>query len=196
MKKIKTILSIFLILSCGTSAANLEEIEKLAPDMREAQILVETRSFLKGLYEQRNKGIKIDKKEALAVAAKVEQIATHGCECEDLEQENMLGGQAYALAAGIYGILSKDSKDIMLGRKSYHGLIKARELDPNNIDAIKGQAIALNMILAKGWVVSKIAAVVLGINLVDAQRELVHDLRGFPDRKDLQRLADELEDNI
>lgn len=196
MKTLRTLLPIFLVLFCGSSQANLEEIERLAADVREAQVLIETRSFLRGLHQQHTKGTEIDKKEALAVAAKLEKIAIDGCECEDLEQENMLGSQAYALAAGIYGILSKDKKNISLGLKSYKGLIKARELNPDNTDAIKGQAVALNLILAKGWAKRKIAAMALGINLEDAQRELIHDLRGFPDRKDLQRLADQLESKL
>jgi len=196
MKIVRIFLSLILIYFCGSTGANSEELEKLALDIGEAKVLVETRSFLKVLYEQQKKGIKIDKKKALAVAEKVEQMAIYGCDCVDILLKNKIGSQAYALASGIYGILSKDSKDIMLGRKSYHGLIKARELDPQNTDAIKGQAVALNLILSKGWALRKIASLALGINLLDAQRELIDDLRGFPDREDLQGLANELEEKL
>lgn len=196
MKILKTVILVVFALFCVSLQANTDELEKLATVMREAQILIETRIFLRGLNEQRKNGTKIDKNKALAVADKAEQIAINGCECEGEQQNNVLRSQAYTLIAGIYGILSKDSRDIKLGKKSYHGLVKARELDPNNTDAIKGQAIALNMILAKGWLVSKIAAMALDINLEDSQRQLIHDLRNFADRKDLQRLADQLEDKL
>lgn len=196
MTIMRIVLSIVMVLFCSLCKANKDEIDRLAVYMREAQILIETRSFLRELHDQHEKGTKINKKQALEVADQVEQIAIHGCECENLEQENMLGSQAYALSAGIYGILSKNDKNIKLGIKSYHGLVKARELDPANTDAIKGQAIALNMILSKSWAIRKVVAVALGINLEDARRELVHDLREFPERKDLQLLADKLEMNM
>jgi hypothetical protein len=196
MKKLRTLLSLFLVLLCVSAEANNASIERLASEIQEAQLLVETRSFLRELNEQHKKGRTIDKDEALAVAAKLEEIASDGCECEDHEQEKMLGSQAYALAAGIYGILSKDKKDIFLARKSYLGLIKSRELFPDNTDAIKGQAVALNMILDRGWGAGQLAALALGINLKEAQKELIDDLREFPERKDLLRLADQLEDKL
>jgi|GEM_PF-4120388 len=193
MKTMTTALSLFFLLFNSSSKANNEEIQILATYMRDAQTLVETRAYLRVLNEQHRKGIKVNEKEAWIAADKVEQIAIYGCNCESIEQENMLRSQAYAIAAGIYGILSKDKNDIKLGIKSYLGLIKARELNPYNTDAIKGQAVALNIILSKGWATRKIAAIALGINLEDAQRELIQDLRGFPERKDLQELADKLE---
>lgn len=186
----KLTLSIIFILFCGLIQANNEEIERLAPDIPEAKVLVESRLYLKGLYKNTTK---INRKSALRVAAKLEKIGVNGCDCENLEQENMIRSQAYAVAAGIYGILSKVSSDVFLARKSYQGLSKARVYNPNNTDAIKGQAVALKMVLSKGWTARRLAAMALGINLKEAQKELIDDLREFPERADFQKLADELE---
>jgi hypothetical protein len=181
---------------CISTHGSTTEIEKLAKIMTEAQTLVETRIFLRGLNEKQKNGIKIDKNAALKVADKIEIIAINGSKCGSKQDNDILRSQAYALVAGINGILSKDNKSIKLGKKSYHSLAKAIELDPNNTDAIKGQAVALNMILNKGWFVRRSTAVALGINLRDAQKDLIDDLRRFPDRLDFDRLANQLEDKL
>lgn len=196
MKTFKTTITLLFILFCGPVHSSFEELERLATVMSEAQVLIESRIFLKGLNEQLKNGEKIDKNLAFEISAKAERIAINGCDCEEEELDNVLRSQAYVLVAGINGILSKESKSIKLGRKSYHSLAKARELDPGNTDAIKGQAIALNAILSKGWFVRNAAAMALKIDLEDAQKELIDDLRRFPDRSDLERLANQLEDKL
>ncbi len=189
---LKTTIALILILASGLSFSSTNEIERLSSTISEAQVLIETRLFLRELNEQSNSSIEIDKEYALEVAARVEEIATDGRECVDELTNNILRSQAYALVAGINGVLSKESHNIKLGRKSYHYLSKARELDPNNIDAIKGQAVALKMILSKKWHIRKLAAISLGINLQEAKKDLIKDLRRF-DRADLARLADQLQ---
>eukprot|EP00914_Ancora_sagittata_P018955 GHVO01037526.1.p1 GENE.GHVO01037526.1~~GHVO01037526.1.p1 ORF type:complete len:197 (-),score=5.05 GHVO01037526.1:744-1334(-) len=196
MKILKRTLVLTLIFFCASAYSSFNKIEELAAVMSEAKVLVETRVFLKGLNDQRIKGIKIDKAKALEVAARVELIASNENLCLQEEVTNVLRSQAYALVAGINGILSKESRNIILAKKSYHSLAKAKELNPNNTDAIKGQAVALKMVLSKNWVLRKLAATSLGINLRDAQKELIDDLRRFPDRQDFVRLADHLEDKL
>jgi hypothetical protein len=195
MKISKRTLLIGLILICLPTHSSFNEIEEFSRTIPEAKVLVETRAFIKDLNEKRKKRIKINKSIVFSIATKVEDIASNGCDCDE-ETNLILKSQAHALAAGIYGVLSKDSKSIELGKKSYYGLAKARELNPNNTDAIKGQAVALNMILEKGWVVSKLASMTLGINLKDAQIELIDDLRRFPERGDLEKLAVQLEEKL
>lgn len=192
----KTLIISLLLLLCAPVYSNFNQIEELADTVSEVEVLIETRAFLRELNEQRDNGIKIDEDAVLKVEAKVERIARSGCDCEEEYVNDILRSQAYALVAGINGILAKGSYDIGKGRKSYRALEKARELDPTNTDAVKGQAVALNMILSKSWVVRKLAATALGINLRDAQKELIEDLRGFGDRADLQKLADQLEDKL
>lgn len=187
---------LFFILSVSVVNANFVEIEKLAPEIKEAQTLVEIKNYLHALRDQRRQGVKTDKKSTLKIADRLEVIAKDGCECESLQNENMIRSQAYTMAAAIYGILAKDTNDVFLGKKSFKALEKARELDPNNVDALKGQAIALNMILKKNWALQRIVSLAIGVNLKEACKELVDLLRDYPERKDLQDLANQLEKNL
>ena len=157
---------------------------------------MESRAYLQGIKEQVKKDKPFDKEASLVIATELEAIAEDGCECETNHQENIIRSQAYTQVAAVYGIIAKGSFNVNLGMKSFDGLKKARELDPNNTDAIKGQAIALNKILSKNWGIRKMAAVALGMNLKNAARELISDLREYPDRKDLNYWANQLEKKL
>lgn len=159
----------------------------------QAQTLEETKSYLYKLKNLRNNGKKINKKSALEVAARVEKVAKSPCYSSSEHKENEIQSMGYTMAAAIWGLLSKDTNDIGLGKKSYYALEKARALDPNNLDALKGQAIALSQIVVKNYFIRTAVSVALGINLKEAARELSQNLRDYPERKDLQDLAKKLE---
>ncbi|MDC1175594.1 hypothetical protein OAT67_09355 [Bacteriovoracaceae bacterium] len=110
----------------------------------EAQFLKDTKSYLYKMRDLRKNGKTIHKKSALKVASNLERVAKNSCVSSDEHMENEIQSMAYTMAAAIWGILSKDTNDIGLGKKSYYALEKARQLDPNNLDALKGQAIALS----------------------------------------------------
>ncbi|MCP4914294.1 MAG: hypothetical protein GY909_14370 [Oligoflexia bacterium] len=200
MKFIKIIF--FLFFATNVAHAKFQKIEVLAPEITEAQRLVEIKNKLHQIRKERRKGIKTDEKakafeqSTLKIADELELIAKNGCECQFIKDENAIKSQALTMAAAIYGILAKDTNSVFLGKKSFKALEKARELDPENLDALKGQAIALNMILKKNWALQKIVSLAIGVNLKDACKELVDLLRDHPERKDLQDLANQLEKNL
>lgn len=193
---IKLLLPILLLLLSLNTQANFEEIKKLAKDIPEAQTLVDGREYLESIKERVKEGKDIPKKPALKKAEELESIGKKGCKCETQEIENMIKSQAYTQAAAIYGVLSKQSFSVKLGLKSFNHLETARELDSDNTDALKGQAVALNMILSKNGFIQRMAGMALGLNLKDAARELIKDLRASPERSDLQYWARQLEKRL
>ena len=92
----------------------------------------------------------------------------------------------------INGVISKETRSISHGKKSYYTLEKARQLDPRNVDAIRGQGEALKAILSQGFFARNIVSMTLGLDLRKEQRKLIRDLRTFPEHKHLLRLADQL----
>lgn len=200
MRFIKTIF--FLSIALSIAHAKFQKIEVLALGIPEAQRLVEIKNKLHQIRKERRKGVKTDEKakafeqSTLEIADELELIAKNGCDCRLMKDENAIKSQALTMAAAIYGILAKDTNSVFLGKKSFKALEKARELDPENLDALKGQAIALNMILKKNWALQRIVSIAIGVNLKEACKELVDLLRDYPERKDLQDLAKQLEKNL
>ena len=190
MNVVKIAVLVVLTLFSLSSGANYRElIEDLALEIEEAKVVHEAGLFVSELNQLRKEGKAFDKKTAMEISDIVEEVAIHGCDCED-EINVMIRSQAHTIVGAITGIVSKDSKDVFLGNKSFDSLDKARQIDPNNTDAIKGQAVALKLILSENWLVRKnLISAALGISLNEAKKELISDLRRFPKREDLQNLA-------
>jgi hypothetical protein len=172
------------------SLANLASYEDLVGEYVEAQILVDARNYLKVIKDDLNQGRGLNKQGLLELEKDLGPIARTGCVCPQVN--HLIRAQAYALIGAINGVISKETKSISHGKKSYHKLVRARELDPRNVDAIRGQGEALKAILNQGFFARNIVAMTLGVNLTKETRQLISDLRTFKDNRILLRLADQL----
>lgn len=183
--KTLALLLIFLSLPIHSS------VEEFANTIAEARVLVEARDYLKVVKEELSQGLGLDRRKLSELEITLEKIGKEGCDCPS---ENLIiRAQAYALVGAINGVISKETRSISHGKKSYHTLARARQLDPRNIDAIRGQAEALKRILKEGAILRTMAAVTLGINIKSEKRKLIKDLRTFKDHPILLKLADQLE---
>lgn len=184
----RKMVSSFLALLLSLCAfANMEEY---ATYIDEARVLVETRDYLKTVKEDLSAGGRLDRRKLSHYEVKLERIGRQGCECEG--ESRIIRAQAYALIGAINGVISKETKSISHGKKSYYSLERARELDPRNVDAIRGQGEALKAILSQGFFARNIVSMALGINLERERKEIIRDLRTFKDNRLLLRLADQL----
>lgn len=186
----KILISLVLTLLTINSFAS---IEVFADDIPEAKVLVDARLYLKEFRQELNEAGGLTQElsaELIELEEILEVIAVKGCDCS--AENSLIRGQAYALIGAINGVLSKETKSLSLGKKSYHSLAKARVLDPRNIDAIRGQGEALKAILKEGRIVRGIVSMTLGINLKKERKNLIRDLRTFEGNSILQRLADQL----
>lgn len=172
------------------SLSILANIDEYATYIDEARVLVETRQYLKVVKEDLSTGGRLDRRVLSEYERKLENIATKGCDCES--EENKIRAQAYALIGAINGIISKETKSLNHGKKSYHTLEKARKLDPRNVDAIRGQAAALKAILSQGFITRNLVSLTLGLNLQSEKRKLIRDLRTFTENQTLLTLANQL----
>ncbi len=180
-----------IILVVALFSLNIQaNMEELATYIDEARVLVETREYLKTVKDDLSTGGRLDRQTLSLFEKKLERIAKQGCDCED--KENIIRAQAYAMIGTINGVISKETRSISHGKKSYYTLEKARQLDPRNVDAIRGQGEALKAILSQGFFARNIVSMTLGLDLRKEQRKLIRDLRTFPEHKHLLRLADQL----
>jgi hypothetical protein len=170
--------------------STLASIEEYATYIDEAKVLVETRQYLKDVRDDLKTGGKLNRKMLSDYERELEHIAVRGCDCES--EENIIRAQAYALIGAINGIISKETKSISHGKKSYNTLAKARSLDSRNFDAIRGQGEAIKAILSQGFLARNIVSLSLGVNLQTEKRKLIRDLRTFKENQTLLNLADQL----
>ncbi|MCR9203929.1 MAG: hypothetical protein NXH75_05100 [Halobacteriovoraceae bacterium] len=188
------IFNLLVLLNLALFSTNtFANIEVFADDIVEARVLVDSRNYLKEVRLELNRAGSLSQElsqELLELEEILEVIAKNGCDCP--AENNLIRGQAYALIGAINGVLSKETKSLALGKKSYQSLARARELDPRNIDAIRGQGEALKAILKEGMIVRGIVSVTLGLNLKRERKNLIRDLRTFGNNTILQRLADQL----
>ncbi|MEC7275978.1 MAG: hypothetical protein VXV96_06630 [Bdellovibrionota bacterium] len=182
----KTIILVVALFSLNIQA-NMEE---LATYIDEARVLVETREYLKTVKDDLATGGRLDRQTLSSFENKLERIAIRGCDCEN--NEKIIRAQAYAMIGTINGVISKETRSISHGKKSYQDLEKARELDPRNVDAIRGQGEALKAILSQGFFSRNIVSMTLGLDLRKEQRKLIRDLKTFTEHKHLLRLAEQL----
>jgi len=183
---VKYLVLLFSFISLST-LANMQEY---ATYIDEAKVLVETRQYLKTVREDLSTGGKLDRRTLSNYERKLERIATMGCDCE--AEENIIRAQAYALIGTINGIISKETRSISHGKKSYQSLTKARRFDPRNLDAIRGQGEALKAILSQGFFARNLVSLSLGLDLQVEKRELIRDLRTFKENQTLLILAEQL----
>lgn len=183
----KTLLLIGFTLLSLNSYSNYES---LASEYVEAQILLDIRNDLKEVQRDIEAGRGINKFELLNFEKDLEPIAEKGCVCPQVN--HLIRGQAYALIGAINGVIARETKSIGHGKKSYHTLVRAREVDPRNVDAIRGQGEALKAIFKQGFFARNIVTLAIGVNLKKEARQLVKDLRTFKDNAILLRLAGQL----
>ena len=184
----------FLIALTLLSFKSFANYEDLAGEYVEAQVLVDIRNNLKEVQVDIEAGRGINKFELLNLEKDLEPVAQKGCVCPEVN--HLIRGQAYALIGAINGVIARETNSISHGKKSYHTLVRAREIDPKNVDAIRGQGEALKAIFNQGFFARNIVAVAIGVNLKKAAKQLVKDLRTFKDNPMLLRLADELSSRI
>jgi len=181
-------LILILALTISHAFANIDSYADYIP---EARVLVEARLYLKEVKRDLAEGKELDRRALQEWEEELEIVAENGCDCP--EENNIIRAQAYALIGAINGVISKETTSVSHAKKSYHTLARARKLDPRNVDAIRGQGVALKAVLSKGRFVRTLAAMTLGINLKREKKNLIRDLRTFRDNPILLNLADQLE---
>ncbi len=180
-----------IILVCLFSLCAQANMEEYATYIDEARVLVESRDYLKEVREDLSTGGKLDRRKLAQYETKLETIGKYGCDCGS--EKNLIKAQAYALIGAINGVISKETKSISHGKKSYRMLALARQIDSRNVDAIRGQAEALKAIFSQGFFARNIVSLALGLNLKVEKRKLIRDLRTFRDHPILLGLADQLQ---